>query len=69
MLSNEFKLQVVREVERGELSIKGVLRKYGIQSHGTVLNWCRKFGAFDREMIVSQTNNEKNHQQRIFELE
>ena len=33
-----FKLSVVREIERGELSIKGSLRKYGIQSHSTVLN-------------------------------
>ena len=36
-----FKLSVVREVESGELSITGALRKYGIQSYGTVLNWCR----------------------------
>ena len=36
-----FKLSVVREIEQGELSIKGSLRKYGIQSHSTVLNWCR----------------------------
>lgn len=64
-----FKLQVVREVESGELSIRGALRKYGIQSHGTVLNWCRKFGTFDREMIVNKMNNEKTQQQRIFELE
>jgi transposase-like protein len=28
-----FKLQVVREVERGELSLTASLRKYGIQSH------------------------------------
>ena len=34
-----FKLCVVEEVERGELTIKGALRKYGMQSHGTVLNY------------------------------
>ena len=37
-----FKLSVVREIEQGDLSIRGSLRKYGIQSHSTVLNWCRK---------------------------
>lgn len=63
-----FKLSVVQEVESGELSIKGALRKYGIQSHGTVLNWCKKFGKFDREMVVSKMTM-KSPQQRIFELE
>lgn len=37
-----FKLSVVREVESGELSINGAMRKYGIQGGVTVLNWCRK---------------------------
>ena len=64
-----FKLSVVREIEQGDLSIKGSLRKYGIQSHSTVLNWCRKFGNFDREMVVNKMNKEKTSQQRIFELE
>ena len=64
-----FKLSVVRKIEQGELSIKGSLLKYGIQSHGTVLNWCRKFGNFDREMVVSNMNKEKTPLQRIFELE
>ncbi|MEG1545547.1 MAG: transposase [Tannerellaceae bacterium] len=63
-----FKMSVVREVESGELSIRGALRKYGIQSHGTVLNWCRKFGKFDREMFVSKMTMQ-SPQQRIYELE
>lgn len=37
-----FKLSVVREVESGELSINGAMRKYGIQGGVTVLNWGRK---------------------------
>ena len=52
--SMSFKLQVVLEVESGELSINGALRKYGIQSHGTVLNWIRKYGTFDREYQVQR---------------
>lgn len=44
-----FKLGVVQEVERGQLIIKRALVKYGIQSHGTVLNWLRKYGNFDWE--------------------
>lgn len=66
--SLSFKLQVVREVESGELSIKGSLRKYGIQSHGTVLGWIRKYGTFDREYQINQSMT-KSPEQRILELE
>jgi len=66
--SHSFKLQLVREVESGSLSIKGALRKYGIQSHSTVLNWIRKFGIFDRELQV-KFDMEKSPEQRLFELE
>jgi Transposase. len=66
--SLSFKHQVVKEVESGELSIKVALRKYGIQSHGTVLNWVRKFGTFDRELQVKY-NMEKSPEQKLMELE
>ena len=66
--SLSFKLGVVKEIECGGLSIKGSLRKYGIQSHGTVLNWIRKYGTFDRELFVTDMT-EKSPQQRIYELE
>ncbi len=36
--SYAFKLGVIEEVESGELGIKAVARKYGIQSHSTVTN-------------------------------
>lgn len=39
-----FKLQVVEEVESGQLSQKAVCRKYGIQATSSVLNWLRKHG-------------------------
>ena len=66
--SLSFKLQVVSEVESEELSIHRALRKYGIQSHGTVLNWIRKYGTFDREYQVHRLMN-KTSEQRILELE
>jgi len=66
--SLSFKLVVVQEVERGELSITASLRKYGIQSHGTVLSWLRKYGNFDWE---NQTplNMPKTQEQKLLELE
>lgn len=66
--SLSFKLSVVKEIESGELSISGSLRKYGIQSHSTVLNWCRKYGTFDRELFVNGMQK-KTPEQRIYELE
>lgn len=39
-----FKLQVVEEVERGELSQHAACRKYGIQARSTILTWLRKHG-------------------------
>lgn len=66
--SMSFKLRVVQEVEEGELSIKGSLRKYGIQSHGTVLNWLRKYGTFDWEN-QTPSNMPKSQEQKILELE
>lgn len=65
--SLSFKYQVVTEVENGELSINGALRKYGIQSHGTVLNWIRKYGTFDRKLKVKSM--EKSTEQKLMELE
>ena len=40
-----FKLAVVGEVGRGELSYKQAQRRYGIQGRSTVLTWCRKYAS------------------------
>ena len=66
--SQSFKMQVVQEIERGELSITGSLLKYGIQSHGTVLNWLRKFGNFDWEN-QTPSHMPKSPEQKTLELE
>ncbi|WP_068944820.1 MULTISPECIES: hypothetical protein [Chryseobacterium] len=47
--SLSLKLQIVKEVESGESTISTCRKKYGIQSHGTILNWLRKYGNFDWE--------------------
>lgn len=63
-----FKLSVVREVERGVIGIKAAMRKYGIQGHGTITEWRRKYGTFEREFQIHQGMS-KTPQQKIFELE
>lgn len=42
-----FKLAVVDEVEKGELTYKRAQIKYGIQGRSTVLVWLRKLGTLD----------------------
>jgi transposase len=42
-----FKLAVVSQVEKGELTYKQAQKKYGIQGRSTVLVWLRKFGTLD----------------------
>ena len=45
--SMAFKLAVVSEVEKGELTYKQAQAKYGIQGRSTVLVWLRKHGTLD----------------------
>jgi transposase-like protein len=63
-----FKLQVVQEIERGELSTHSACRKYGIQSRSTIVQWLRKFGNFDWEN-QTPSNMGKSLEQKIMELE
>jgi len=42
-----FKLEVVDQVEKGQLTYKQAQVKYGIQGRSTVLVWLRKHGTLD----------------------
>ena len=63
-----FKLQVIEEVEKGELTYKQVQRKYGIQGRSTVLVWLRKHGRLDWSKRGSM-KKDQIPQKRIRELE
>lgn len=63
-----FKLQVIAEVEKGELTYKQAQRKYGIQGRSTVLVWIRKYGTLDWKELPVLTKK-KTPEQRIKELE
>jgi transposase len=66
--SMSFKLEVVREVEVGEISVTGAARKYGIQGDHTVTKWLQKFGKFDWQ-YQTPSNMPKTPEQKILELE
>ena len=63
-----FKLQVVTEVEKGELTYKQAQKKYGIQGKSTVLVWIRKHGILDWKELPT-VSKKKTPEQRIKELE
>lgn len=49
-----FKLAVVEQVEKGELTYKQAQKQYGIQGRSTVLVWLRKHGKLDWTNPFSQ---------------
>lgn len=63
-----FKMQVVLEVEKGQMTYKEAQKKYAIQGRSTVLVWLRKHGSLDW-----QNNNpmkaKQSPQAKIRELE
>ena len=63
-----FKLQVVKEIERGELNYDQADRKYGIQGNTTVSNWMKKYGSLAWKQLPT-VSNKKTPEQRIKELE
>lgn len=66
--SLSFKLAVVQEVESGSIGNRAAMRKYGIQGHGTITEWRRKYGTFDIDNR-SQHKSMQTPEQKIKELE
>lgn len=66
--SISFKLQVVEEIESGQLERSEACHKYGIQARSTITQWLRKYGTFDWENL-SQETVAKTPEQKILELE
>ena len=66
-----FKLTVVDQVEKGELTYKQAQAKYGIQGRSTVLTWLRKHGRQDwhRPRLTVMVISKPTPEQRIKELE
>lgn len=74
-----FKLSVVEQVEKGELTYKQAQKRYGIQGRSTVLVWCRKHGLQDwvhprgpsqrRTTMINKPAKPLTPEQRIKELE
>lgn len=66
-----FKLAVISEVEKGNLSYKQAQKKYGIQGRSTVLVWLRKHGTLDwsKSGLLLMSKNKETPAQKIKRLE
>lgn len=73
-----FKLAVVEQVEKGEMTYKEAQERYGIQGRSTVLVWLRKHGRLDwhklggsdlKGVIMGIEKRAQTPEQRIKELE
>lgn len=63
-----FKLQVVGEIEKGELNFDQAGRKYGIQGNCTVSQWVKKYSNLTWDELPT-LQMKKTPEQRIKELE
>ena len=64
-----FKLSVVEQVEKGELTYKQAQTRYGIQGRSTVLVWLRKHGRLDWSSGGHMTKVAETPEQKIKRLE
>lgn len=66
--SMSFKLQVVSEVESGELTLTQAKLKYGVQGEHIIGRWLQKYGNLDWQTSKSD-RMKQTPEQRILELE
>ena len=64
-----FKLAVISQVEKGEMTYKQAQRFYGIQGRSTVLVWLRKHGILDWRKPSLLMKTKETPAQRIKRLE
>lgn len=64
-----FKLAVIAQVEKGEVTYKQAQAAYGIQGRSTVLVWLRKHGNLDWSKSVLLMKSKETPAQRIKRLE
>ena len=66
-----FKLAVISQVEKGELTYKQAQKAYGIQGRSTVLVWLRKHGNLDwsQPKLQSMPRSKETPAQKIKRLE
>lgn len=43
--SESFKIQIVKEIESGQINVSTARRKYGILGHSTISKWRKKYGS------------------------
>ena len=67
----DFKLSVIEQIEKGEMTYKQAQARYGIQGRSTVLVWLRKHGKLDwsRPSELPMSQSKETPAQQIKRLE
>src|SRR5512135_1292510 len=64
--SEAYKMQVVRELERGHINIDQVRRKYGTACRATIRHWLRRYGNGTVGKIIRvETPKEINEKEQL----
>lgn len=64
-----FKLSVVDQVEKGQMTYKQAQKHYGIQGRSTVLVWLRKHGTLNWNAPLENIMTQETPEQKIKRLE
>ena len=68
-----FKLAIISQVEKGEMTYKQAQKAYGIQGRSTVLMWLRKYGSLDwknpKSQFMTTARRKETPAQKIKRLE
>lgn len=67
--SESFKIKVVKEVENGIISKSGAMKKYNINGHQTIKNWCIKYGKYRHDTMIKKVKNKDITTEKITEKE
>jgi len=68
-----FKLSVISQVEKGDMTYKQAQKAYGIQGRSTVLSWLRRYGSLNwdnpKQHFMSNPKRKETPAQQIKRLE
>ena len=65
----EVKLQIVKELETGSISVKEVMAKYGIHRSGTVFDWLKRYSSQYRDNYMRVVLSVSERRQIAYKVE
>ena len=63
------KLQIVKEIESGNLSVKEVMEKHEIRQAKTIQRWLKQYSQIYREQLMRITHSDGDRRQIVYKIE